>query len=165
MKTRPELLAQLPIPMCMHGVCPRNIMGSAWWEEQKRIAYAATDGRCAVCSRVHIDGLEAHECYNIDYREHTMKLREIVGLCYRCHNYIHAGFMRGLVNSGDMTEREMNVILKRGYKILKKAGLHKPLIPQQFSRWNWSRWRLIFNGQEYKSKFKNYEAWRKYYAT
>lgn len=165
MRLRPELLAQLPIPMCMHGVSPRTIMGRIWWERRKQEAYFGTGGRCAACGRQHKDGLEAHECYNIDYKNCTMKLKEIVGICYRCHHYIHHGFMKSLVDTGDMTEREMNDILMRGHKILAKVGLHRPIMFAKPVTLAWSKWRLIFNGQEYKSKFKNYEAWRKRYAT
>ncbi len=162
MKPRPELLAQLPIPMCMHGVSPRNIMGGRWWNEVKQTMQTTSEGRCAACGRRYIDGLEAHECYDIDYAKCIMKFREVVGLCYRCHNYIHSGFMNSLVNRGDMTLREADEISKRGNKILTKAGLHRPFVIQHF--YHWSKWRLIFNGQEYKPKFGNYEAWRKYYA-
>lgn len=160
-KCRPELLLHLPIPRPLHSISPRNIMGSTWWDTQKLIMHIHNKDRCAACGRVHKDGVEAHECYDIDYKRHIATFREIVGLCYKCHKYIHPGYMKGLIEAGEMSVHEMEDIIDRGDKILAKAGLSKEFKYPQLE--TWSNWRLIFDKKEYKPKFTNYADWRKHY--
>jgi hypothetical protein len=150
------------IPKPMHGVAPRAIMGQAWWDIQRQAAYYSTDYRCAACgvpkrkAKYH-SWLEAHELYEMDYPNGRMIFKELVPLCHACHNFIHSGRMNMLVDKGEMDERKMNEILWHGKAIIKVAGLKKPKPPTECAEW--SKWRLVFNGQEYKPKFKNFGAW------
>ena len=161
-KKRPELLLQQPIPKPLHGLTPRSIIGSTRWNNEKEIMRVRTKERCEACGRKSKDGLEAHECYEVDYKKCTMIFTEVVGLCWRCHGFIHSGFIQSQVAKKLMTFSEMSEIVARGFKILSKAGLYRTHdYPSMF---DWSKWRLIYDGKEYKSKFKNYEAWAKRYS-
>jgi hypothetical protein len=160
---RPELLLQQQIPIAMHGVSPRLIIGGTLWKMRRDAVYELYGHTCAACGRKHKDGLEAHECYDIDYKKCVMTFKEIVGLCFRCHRYIHPGHLKSLVRDKIITEREAEEIIKRGNKILVKAGL---FMLQEYPLFdNWSKWRLIFEGKEYRSKFRNYAEWEKRYAS
>lgn len=162
-KQRPELLLQVPIPRAMHGVSPRLIMGSRQWEKEKLIVRARTEGRCEACGRLHKDEVESHECYDIDYRKYTMTFKEVVGLCRDCHLYIHPGFLKSLIERGELTQREGDIIIDRGDRILAQAELSKVFPSLVFKRW--SEWRLIFKGKEYQPKYKSEIEWRKRYAS
>jgi hypothetical protein len=163
MKARPELLLQLPIPRPMHGVNPRTIMGSTWWNEQKKEISILQDNKCAACGRQHKDGLEAHECYDIDYNKCTMKFKEVVGLCFKCHSFVHPGYVKQLIRLGEMSLKEAAEIMHRGYRLLNKANLRRSFTYS--GEINWTKWRLVFNGKEYKPKYNSYEVWRRHYES
>jgi hypothetical protein len=138
-------------------------MGSRQWEKEKLIVQARTEGRCEACGRLHKDEVESHECYDIDYGTRTMTFREVVGLCHDCHLYIHPGFLKNLVREGGLTQREGDIIIDRGNRILAQAKFHK--IPLYSFFEHWSEWRLIFKGKEYPPKYRSEKEWRKHYAS
>jgi hypothetical protein len=151
----------------MHGLSPRTIKGQEWWDEQRQIAYAKTEYCCAACgvskneAKYHL-WLEAHELYEIDYDSGRMLFVEIVALCHSCHNYIHSGRMKALVNKGEMTEEKRADILMHGDALIEKAKLKKPRIPSKCAEWG--KWRLVMDGVEYKGKFKTIEDWMQFYS-
>lgn len=162
--SQPELLLQPPIPRPMTMVNPRSIMGSSAWMVIREATVAACGGRCDACGRKHKDGVEAHECYEIDYKRYRMTFTRVVGLCYKCHKYIHLGFMKSLVRKGDMSERELHEIISRGDKIIKKAR-HLFKFPRIGGEGVWHKWRLVYDGKEYGPRFKNAAAWEKFYGS
>ena len=107
----PGILQQPNIPKPLHGLNPRRIMGDAWWNTMRKIAYASTDNRCLSCGVHKSDALfyhwlEAHEIYNIDYKKGLATFTRIVPLCPACHKFIHNGLLyvdlkRGKISSGD----------------------------------------------------------------
>ena len=166
MKTRPEILLHPNIPKPMHGLAPRVIMGDAWWNENRQIAYRSTDFHCAACGVHKRDAkyhqwLEAHELYEMDYENGKMIFKELVPLCHSCHNFIHSGRLQVLVDKGEIPESKQRDILKHGKQIIKAAGLKTPKPPTRCAEW--SKWRMVFNGQEYKGKFKSFDAWMDFY--
>jgi hypothetical protein len=103
---------------------PRTILGKTWWDRTRRTAYKANHYNCWACSispddDPYNDKLEAHECYDIDWQACKATYLETVALCYRCHNFIHAGRMRSLVESGDEPADKLLAVLKRGVAILR----------------------------------------------
>lgn len=166
MKLRPEILMHPNIPKPLHGMAPRAILGADWWDIERKKAYASTDFHCAACG-VHKNEaeyhrwLEAHELYAFNYPKGRMTFKEIVPLCHACHNFIHSGRMRALVNKGEMDKAKMILILARGEKLLKDSKLKRPKPPTKVAAWD--QWRLILNGQEYKGKFKSFQEWMDFY--
>lgn len=167
-KFRPDLLLRPNIPKPLHGVNPRSIKGEMWWYEQRNDAYKKYRYCCWACgvfkprAKYH-PWLEAHESYIIDYKHGVVKLKEIVALCHACHNYIHDGRMQILVSKKTMTEKKMMDILDHGEAVLRKAGYKKfrPSPPEKCA--DWDKWRLLLDGKEYYSPYKNLGEWAKSY--
>lgn len=182
---KPGLLSQPNIPKPLHGLNPRNIMGKEQWDSFRQDVYKSTGYHCAACG-VHKSNaqkhqwLEAHEDFEIDYKNKTMNLRRIVPLCHYCHQFIHSGFLYvNLQKTGD-SDHVINV-LKHGFEILSQNNLPaflftlelanvlgvsnqgvKPMKNHQ-STIEWDGWKMIWDGVEYKSKFKTHEDWKRFY--
>lgn len=199
MIVRASLLAHPNIPKPLHGIAPRAIKGQEWWDSIREGVYALYKYRCSACG-IHRDAapyyqwLEAHECYNIDYDTGRVTLREIVGLCHACHNFIHSGRMTALVGKGEMSPTKAIEILERGFVRLKRAGfLPNPVAarlwcllkkgmddkqaqvylaqnglkwvkPEPWENIPWNEWHLLFEGEKYYSKFENIAAWAAHYG-
>jgi len=163
-KLRPELLLHPNIPKPLHEVNPRNIKGKEWWDAERKKAYASTNQHCAACgvskyvAKLH-KWLEAHEIYDIDYKKGTVELKEIVPLCHYCHSYIHSGYLNVRYSKNEISREHYQGILSHGQALTR--DLKRPEIPSAFAPW--SSWRLIFEGNEYESKFKSYDEWHYHY--
>lgn len=168
--TRPELLRHPHIPKPLHGIAPRVVKGSEWWDEIRHKAYRENNMRCWACGG---EGpLEAHEAYDIDYETKTSTYVETVALCRDCHAFIHSGRTSKVTSRGDLKR-----VITHGYRVLKAAGLKCPwtvrVIPTiidcspgwllkaidmadpiplspKDSRFNLRAWVMIFEGKEYK---------------
>ncbi len=162
MKNRPEILLHPNIPKPMHGLAPRTIMGSVWWDAERQKAYKSTGYTCAACGVPKADAeyhqwLEAHELYAIDYVKGRMVYMETVPLCHACHNFIHSGRMQAMVRKGEMKPEKQRHILERGLQILKAAGIQKTGPENSIA--DWADWRLVFNGVEYPPIYKTFNEW------
>lgn len=94
----PELLEQPVIPSPLHGLNPRNLMGKAAWDEERRRVYRKYGFTCAACGVNGRDAfpqtrLEAHERFSVDYRARTMTLTGMEPLCPACHAFVHTGLL------------------------------------------------------------------------
>lgn len=134
--------------------------------------------------------LEAHETYEINYAEGWMQLTEIVALCHSCHNFIHSGRLWILFKQGKITENKLRFILLHGFSLLKSQQLkpfwgtaliwhllngkseaaaiqdlreRKILVEHDEVFAEWSRWRLILNGKEYRTPFKDIDDWARHF--
>jgi hypothetical protein len=195
--TRPELLVHGNIPKALHGVAPREIMPSKWWEKERKASYAANDYHCWCCGNHKLSSprkvLEAHEAYDIDYKNGTVELKEIVALCRNCHMFIHSGRMLSMFLNGELSRERTLRILNLGFSRLKANGL-KPfagtVIVYLIVRYGlteedatevarsrfgyskddmnedaipWNSWKLVFNDKEYYSLFKDKPEWKMFY--
>jgi hypothetical protein len=152
--TRPELLLHGGIPGPLHGTAPRVVLGDKWWQETRSAAYVKNNWCCHACgAKPEVDKpLEAHECYEFDYRKGRATYIETVALCYRCHQFIHLGH----------TEITLGIavalkVLDRGVKILAGAGLEKEYYERLLTARTAmlkappdNKWRLVIDGKEYK---------------
>lgn len=135
--------------------------------------------------------LEAHENYQIDYEKGLVEILSIEPLCHYCHNFIHSGRLR-MIAGIEKTFEEVRAILEHGLRVLLEANIFLaendlPILKCFYYTYNyaankiridsripcsskpktvanWSEWRMIFEGKEYKSNFKDANKWRKYYA-
>jgi len=164
--TRPELLLHPNIPKPLHGINPRTIIGEEWWDIQRHKAYKRNNYCCWACG-VHKSRakyhkwLEAHEYYIYDYVKGEAKLKFIVALCYSCHNFIHSGRLTAMQERCEISENKYKDIMTHGLKILKDAGLQKPIPPSSPAKWE--DWHLRIGKKKYYSQFKNYEEWYEHY--
>ena len=167
-KLRPELLLMPNIPKPLHGLNPRSIKGKEWWDKQRNEVYAKQGFYCIACGIYKFKAdyhkwLEAHEVYEYDYSKGEAKFVEIVALCHSCHNYIHDGRMKHMVEKRRMPVGKQKKIIKHGNAVLNKAGLSSDTIPEIQNIANWEDWYLLFEGKKYKGKFASYAHWTNYY--
>jgi len=173
---RPEILLTPNIPRPMHGVNPRTIMGTSWWNQERRKAYKASSYRCLACGVSKFDALyrkwlEAHELYSVDYQKGRLVYLETVALCYACHNYIHDGRLQALLDTQEITHEKYVKIIQHGNRVLQQAGLSRP--PRHVREADisdmllnglvapWKDWRLVFKGKLYPPRFKTEKQWQK----
>lgn len=166
---RPEILLHPNIPKPLHGMNPRSILGQEWWDQQRQIAYAKENFHCMACG-VHKSKakyhhwLEAHECYQFDYPAGIAIMIEIVALCHSCHNFIHSGKMRMDLRAGKISLGKYSDIIAHGEKVLETIANRKnPFILNDQGYAEWEKWRLILEGKEYHSQFKNFDSWKQHY--
>jgi len=163
----PDILLHPNIPKPLHGVNPRNILGDVWWNSKRLEVYSKNNYCCWACGVHKTDAryhrwLEAHEEYDINYKKGKVKLVGLVALCHSCHNFIHDGRMRMLVQSGDMDYGKMVDILDHGDRILKSNSLVKEHYTGKIAEW--SKWYLLLNNKKYYSKFKDMNEWAEYFS-
>ena len=82
----PRILLHPNIPKPLHGINPRTVMGQAWWDVERKKAYAAAGFKCEACGVVKKDAmfhqwLEAHEYFDYDYDCGVLRLKKLVALC------------------------------------------------------------------------------------
>lgn len=165
----PRLLCHPNIPKPLHGVNPRTIMGKNWWDKERQKVYAERGYHCFACGVHKSDAkyhkwLECHEDYDINYKTGEVKLKRLVALCHCCHSFIHSGLLKVRLDNGDIQKEKYDYITHRGCQLLKKSGL-KPWTGSNIRICaEWDKWRLIIDGKEYFSNFKNIDEWRRRYA-
>lgn len=173
-KLRPDVLLCPNVPKPMHGVAPRVVLGSKWWNKTRKEAYASTDFHCIACGVAkHLargrKWLEGHEIYTVNYTLGRMVYVETVPLCHFCHNYIHDGRMQMLVQKRLMHQGKYVEIIQHGDMVLRMAGLARPTHSERDASVAklaangkvaaWCKWRLVLNGKLYPPKYKSMEEW------
>ncbi len=179
----PKILTHPHIPKPMHGVNPRNIGGREWWYKVRHQVYAKYNYRCLACG-VHKSEakknkwLEAHENWDIDYKNGVCIIDSIQPLCHYCHQFIHSGY---LSIRQDISIREKKEILQHGFDVLKGTGLEVFEFTLKFaellgvnthglkyyklpkSNLGWGDWHLIYGNKKYYSNFDSYEDWKNHF--
>lgn len=165
--SRPELLLHPNVPKPLHGMSPRELLGAEWWDKVRQEAYKKANYCCQACgihkseAKYH-QWLEAHETYIYDYANGVATVSEIVALCHACHNYIHNGRLLSMYESGQITEAKYLDILKHGDMLLRTHKLTMPDSPSVVA--DWTKWKIILNGQHFPTKWKSYEHWLSHYS-
>lgn len=182
---KPDILSHPNIPKPLHGIAPRTIKGVTWWNKTRKEVYAKTDDHCVACGVHKSDAkarkwMEAHEYWDIDYDKGTAEVSSIEPLCHYCHNFIHSGRLTAIVGK-EKSEDEVKNILEHGFTILANNKLQcfpvtmelaeqlgvdtkgVTAYPMPESTVEWGDWKVIFEGKEYKSKFKNIKEWEDHY--
>ena len=184
--TKPEILCHPNIPKPLHGVNPREIMGKEWWDQERQRVYASSNYHCIACG-VHKSKakkhqwLEAHEFWKIDYETGVCEITSIEPLCHYCHSFIHSGRL-GMIIDKEKSRSEVVEILEHGFRILSENnlecfpftldfGIHLGCNTYNLNPYympssdvHWSDWKLIWNGNEYRSNFSSSSGWSKFYS-
>lgn len=169
----PEVLLCPNIPMPLHGVAPRVVLGRKWWDRIRKEAYRSTGYHCIACG-IHktqakvVQWLEAHEVYEIDYTAGRMKYIRTVPLCHFCHNYIHDGRLQILLQARKITHQRYAAIIQHGDAVLKAAGLSKlpkrqredkvKALARQGKLASWDDWRMTYGKRVFKPKLTRAEV-------
>jgi len=174
---RPEILCSENIPKPLHGVAPRVVLGDKWWNQTRKAAYASTAYHCVACGdhKSQVKGnrkhLEGHELYDIDYPKGLMVYIETVPLCNWCHSYVHDGRLTALMEQGVIPQQKYVAVIQHGDEVLNRYNMVRPsrkerdeVIALQLSFGKiaeWSKWRLVVNGKQYKPRYKDLKSWEK----
>jgi len=165
---RPQVLVSDPIPVALHGRAPRSVLGTEWWDAVRFNAYRSTNYHCIACTvkrGAHwCNRLEGHEVYEIDYLLGRMTYLETVPLCYRCHKYIHRGYLNVQREQGIITLSEYNTIVRYGDDILRISGIKRP-DPYRGPQAEWKDWRLVIGNAEFPPLFASFKEYQEHYAT
>ena len=182
---KPEILTHPNVPKPLHGISPRTIMGQAWWDKTRREVYAKYDYICVACGVPKTEAmfhkwLEAHEYWKIDYETGICEIISIEPLCHACHNFIHSGRLSMIIGK-EKSQSEAIQILEHGFKILADNKLQAfPFTVYLAERLEaetfgvdsyylpdgdvaWSDWKLVFEGNEYHSRFSSFDDWKAHY--
>lgn len=152
--TNVEILAHTILPISLHGTNPRTIMGESKWKKIKKEKQKEANHHCMCCGDhvAHIPGdwLECHEIYDIDMDKREFRIRDLVCLCKKCHDYIHQGRLRKLLAKGEITKEYYIEVIRRGDKLLADNNLVKNDLSAKEIR-N-PDWYLLYEGKRYSSK-------------
>lgn len=147
-----EILTQPIIPIYLHGVNPRSIMGDNRWNKIKKEVQKEANHHCMICgdfvSHKHGDWLNTHEIYEYDYDNFIQKLNGYVGICTSCHEFIHQGHLNIQYHNGFVSEEERNAIIKKGNELLSMFGLKKENMPDDVLKNK--NWKLLFENNFYQ---------------
>lgn len=73
------------VPLPLHLCAPRTILGRRKWDEMRKACYEKADNTCEACGKVCLPReRDAHELYDIDFKNHTMTFNRCVCLCKAC---------------------------------------------------------------------------------
>lgn len=146
-----DVLTQPVLPPAIHGVNPRTIMGNSRWESVKREVRAKANHKCMCCGghvkHVKGDWLESHEVYEVDLVSREFRVVGVVGLCHKCHMYIHQAYLRIQLAQGKVSRRAYDAIIAHGDVLLARSGKTKQVLTPQVL--NDPRWCVLFNGTRY----------------
>lgn len=183
---KPEILTHPHIPKPLHGINPREIMRKDRWDFKRQTVYSRYGYHCVACGTHKFDAkkhqwLEAHEFWNINYNTGVCEVSSIEPLCHYCHNFIHSGRLSMIIGK-EKSHNEVVDILEHGFKILSKNNLKAFPFTVEFAtsvgaetfgvkgyninvnkNLKWDDYVLIFEGKEYKSKFKSQREWQNHY--
>jgi len=162
----PEVLLSGSIPMPLHGMSPRELLGKTWWNKRRKQVYRKYSKTCVACGTK--GRVEAHEIYIFNWDKCSGTLINIVALCSLCHGFIHIGF-----TARSKGNAEAKRVYERGLKILNKAKLYDQYYDSvkavnsknsTMDENDWSKWYMEINGEKFYTKHKNKKEWKKYYG-
>lgn len=125
---RPSILCQPNIPLPLHGVNPRSILGQGWWRKARAEAVSRMGGLCEACgsgpekeSHKGRPWLEGHEIYKTSYSSGRLVFYGVTPLCHYCHNFIHSGRL-GCVAGDEKSWEEVREILEHGFRLISETN-------------------------------------------
>lgn len=163
--TKPEILTHPNIPKPLHGIAPRVIKGSEWWDVERKKCYEKAGQKCEACGTKRHDAwpnrwLEAHEEYQRTSAG-LFEFKNLVCLCPACHKFIHSGLRSVLVSVGKMTEEMNDRIQDHGISVLAEAGLMKEWSERHGSNdCEWDGYRMVLNGEFYGPSSRSFRHWK-----
>lgn len=166
----PHLLLCPNVLPPLHGLNPRTILGTEWWDEARKKAYGKWNSRCWACGICDVR-LSAHEIYYHDFGLFQVTLESIVALCKMCHDFIHSGRQEMLRDDGRISPEQYRTTRDHGLLIVEDAGLvweykhrHERFRGDYITE-TWGKWHLLLEGEKYYSSSMSPKAWRHFYSS
>lgn len=174
---KPSLLLLENVPKPCHQLNPRSVLGDAWWDRERKLAYASTNYHCEACGihKSKIKHLEGHEVYDIDYQKGRLTYVRTTPLCPKCHQYIHDGRLQMMLQQGQINRQHYTSVIQHGDSVLASDGLRKlnrnerddkirlSIISGRIAQWN--DWRLIIDTRPYETLVLNQRTDKKVKGT
>lgn len=76
------------IPKGAWGNNLRTLLSEKDWELLREECYKKANHHCQICG-VNTDDLDAHEVWKFNIKTKTQTLKDIIGICNKCHGVIH----------------------------------------------------------------------------
>ena len=186
---KPEIICHPNVPRPLHGVAPRVIKGTGWWNKIRKKVYLKYDFHCGACG-VHqsrakrFQRLEAHEFYEVDHYHGIVRVKSLEPLCNYCHSFIHTGRMINTLSTKQGMGRKTAIaVLNHGFRLCVENDLKcyigaieaaevlrvelpdglKWYEPVENENLKWSDWKMIFDGEEHPARFQSQEEWANHY--
>lgn len=201
-----RLLTMPNIPLPLHSLAPRTIMGQKKWDILRKREYMKQKYTCQISKKELGHGhCHLHEVYDIDWRKQISTFKRYIVLSPKIHTrFIHSGRALTLFQNGDkqMPKEFMLKTLEKGFKIIAdynmkhyndeplrvcdtilewaknpelKSEVNKLIERYKikfytfnkdcFNKENWGKWKLIYDGKEYPTKFPTKEDWEEYFRS
>jgi len=104
----------------------RAILSRTDWEKIRKQILLRTNNICEICSGKSINRtLDCHETWEFDELTKTQKLKEIRGLCEKCHEVKHIGLaqLKGnfnrarkhFININNISEQEADELIRNAF--------------------------------------------------
>lgn len=163
---KPSIIFQ-PFPKALTGRTPRSIMGSKWWNKEKKNAILDNNYCCHACG-VNVNDAEIHKrleafpIYEKILGATGIEYKGCAALCHLCYCSANYKTSAALFNKGFMSADKFDLIwTHRNLMFVKSGFIESEVFPIK----NWNEWFLKIEGQVYFSKFKNEEACDNFYLT
>lgn len=147
------ILTQPLVPVALHYLAPRTIMGDQKWAALKWQKRWEADHHCMICQRYvpHRNGdwLNLHERYWYDFKHKIQHYVGCVSICRECHWYIHQGLLGIKLETGEIDQAEYDRIITKGDQLLCQFGLKKIQYPDENLLYD-PDWQLEFEGRLYR---------------
>lgn len=129
------LLTMPNVPLPLHSLPPREIMGKTEWDKLRRATYEAAGDVCEICGQKLSGKLRdiyplhhAHELYGYDYNTYTATFVRPICIDPTCHNFIHSGRALTCYQKHEplWDKEHMLNIAEHGFSIIHKWNAQHP---------------------------------------
>lgn len=125
------------------------------WDTLREICYKKADHKCQICG-AKTDDLDAHEVWEFNIQKKTQTLKEIIGICSKCHGVKH--FKNSVRLGYGEQAKEHFIKVNKCSEMEFASHLNQALIEYE-ERNKVFRWKMIadlskFGGENIELKFK-----------
>lgn len=115
------LLTMPNVPLPLHGLPPRIIMGNSAWNVVRKKCYYDAGYHCEICGVDFADikpRYAAHELYSYDYDQQEGVFERCVAICAKCHDFIHSGRLITMFRNGNpiYPKAYLLEVVERGFR-------------------------------------------------
>ena len=118
------------------------------WNILREFCYKKANHKCQICGE-RTDDLDAHEVWQFDEKNKTQTLKDIIGVCSKCHGVIH--FRNSVrLGYGELAKKHF-LKVNQCSEMEFASHLHKALIEYD-QRNKIFRWKMIANLERFGGK-------------